>query len=90
MLGGPVRVDDAVGPQRSASELHRHTDGGPDHSEIEVEAEELQTDDPNEIGNSFHVVAEVEMAAARDDRKRGGSQWIFPPVWRRNGAVVRT
>src|SRR5439155_8654540 len=66
VLGGAVRIDDAVCPQRAASELHRHSDREPNDAEVEVETEELQAQDADQVTDALHVVAEVEVAHARD------------------------
>jgi IS30 family transposase len=71
-FGGPVCVDDAKEPQAAAAQLHGHAYGCADHGEVEVSPEELKAANPDQVGDAFHVVAEVEMAEARDDRKRGG------------------
>src|SRR5260370_32466447 len=79
LLGGSVCIDDAEEPQPGAAELHRHSDRGPDHAEVQIEAEELQASDADQVGNPLHVVAEVEMAEAGDDRQGG----------RQGGALAR-
>src|SRR5260370_13206634 len=79
LLGGSVCIDDAEEPQPGAAELHRHSDRGPDHAEVQIEAEELQASDTDQVGNPLHVVAEVEMAEAGDDRQCG----------RQGGALAR-
>lgn len=95
MLGGAVGIDDAEQPQAAAAELHGHTDGGPDHGEVEVGAEELQASDAEQVGDPFHVVAEVEVTQARDDGQGCGQgrtlsrSYICGLVRTRVGARVR-
>ncbi len=70
MLGGAVRIDDAENPQRAAAKLERHADRRPDHGEVEVQTEELESADPQQVGQAFHGVPKVEVAEPRHDRER--------------------
>jgi hypothetical protein len=67
--GGSIRVNDAVDPQRAAAQLQRHAERCTDHREVEVEAKELKTSDAEQVADALLVVAEVEVAAARDNGK---------------------
>jgi hypothetical protein len=70
VLRGAVSVDDAVQPEGARAKLQRHTDSEADDAEVEAEVEQLKATDADEKRDAFHVVAEVEVAASGDDRKR--------------------
>ena len=74
MPGGSIRIDDAVDPQRAATQLEGHAERRADHREVEVEAEELKASDAEQVSDALLVVAEIEVAAARDDGERGGDE----------------
>jgi hypothetical protein len=57
------------------------------NSEVQGQTEDLEAEDAGQIGDPLHVVAEIEMAAARDQRQRGSRKRTLAPVHR--GAVIR-
>jgi len=62
VLCGSIRVDDAEYPEAAPAKLHRHPDGGADHSEVEVETEELKSRDPDQEAKAFQILAQIEVS----------------------------
>ena len=77
VLGRPVRIDDAVEPQRAAAQLHRHAERSADDGQVEIEPEELQASDAEQEPDAFLVVAQVEVAASRNDGQRGRRERVL-------------
>ena len=61
-------------PDARAAQLHRDPERQPERGQVEVEAEELERPDGGQVSKAFLVVAEVDLAHARNERRQNRCQ----------------